>query len=700
MIKYKKDTDNVATLILDMKDRSVNMINHEIVDAFVPVIRFLKKERSRNALRGVIITSAKRNFLEDGDWEYLYEADNPKEIYDFTNKLKNLFRDIEYPGAPVVAAINGTALGAGFEIALACHHRIVLDQPKIRIGLPEVNMGLIPGGGGINRLMWMMGIEKTFNLLSKGRIYTPKEALKAGIVDDLASTHRELMDKAKQWVLESKTRIRPWDEKNTTPPETASINEVQATIQRLNIQLVKNKQMHFPAQHAILNILAESYSLDFGTASSIESRYYTELVCSETAKNMIKAFGFDRKAIDSGLSRPKGFGKFRPKKVGVIGAGLMGSGIATICAVNGMEVVLKDVSKVIAEQGKRLVKNNVSEMLANNEIVIEEQTNIFDRIQTTETTADFEDCDLVIEAVFENAQVKQKVTQEAEQHLDEYAFIGSNTLSIPISTLATASSRPSNYIGLHFFHPAQSVPLIEIVKGDKTSDETVARAFDFAKAINKVPIVVKDDWGFYVARVQNIFILESITMLSEGLAPALIENLGLQAGMPKSGLAFADDLGLPMIMRYEQLAAEHYGNKYVQHPAVNIIKEMVKELDRSGKSSHKGFYEYDKNGGRRIWRKLAEYFPTTQKHYDKNKLMERLLFVQVIEAGWCLQEKVIQNIPAANLGSIYGWGFPAHKGGIIQYVLDYGKEAFMERCKAFEAKHGQRFQVPKALKKI
>lgn len=700
MIRYKKDTDNVATLTLDMKDRPLNVINHEIVDAFKPVIQFLKKERSRDALRGVIITSAKRNFLEGGDWEYLYESTTPSEIHDFTNKLKNLFRDIEYPGAPVVAAINGTALGAGFEMALACHHRIVLDQPKIRLGLPEVNMGLIPGGGGVIRLMWLMGIEKTFHLLSKGRIYTPKQALRENIIDDLASTKRELMEKAKQWLLESKHHIRPWDNKKSMPPNTASIQQIQTTIRRLNIELVKDKQMHFPAQHAILNILAESYQLDFDTASSIESRYYTELVCSKTAKNMIRAFWFDKNAVESGLSRPKGFGKFRPKKVGVIGAGLMGSGIATSCAINGLDVVLKDVSRIVAAQGKRFVEASLNQMLEANEIAVEDKTTIIDRIKTTETTTDFEDCDLVIEAVFENAKVKRKVTQEAEQHLDEYAFIGSNTLSIPISELAMASNRPDNYIGLHFFHPAQSVPLIEIVKGKKTSDETVARAFDFARAINKIPIVVKDDWGFYVSRVQNTFILESITMLSEGYAPALIENLGIQAGMPKSGLAFADDLGLRMVMRYEQLADEHYGSKYVQHPAVSAIKKMTEELERNGRSNNKGFYEYDESGNRRLWTDLKTHFPTTQTDYDKAELMERLLFVQVIEAGWCLQEKVIQNIAAANLGSIYGWGFPAYKGGIIQYIDDYGKARFFEQCQAFEAKHGQRFQIPKSLRKL
>lgn len=396
----------------------------------------------------------------------------------------------------------------------------------------------------------------------------------------------------------------------------------------------------------------------------------------------------------------KASANFDLRKWGVIGAGLMGSGISTSCAVNGLEVVLKDVSRVIAAQGKRMVERNVQELLDRNEISVEEKKSIINRIQTTENTKDFEDCDLVIEAVFENIAVKQKVTQEAEQYLDEYAFIGSNTLSVPISQLAEAANRPENYVGLHFFHPAQQVPLIEIVKGKKTSEETIARAYDFARAIGKIPIIVKDTWGFYVSRVQNTFILESITMLLEGYAPALIENLGLQVGMPKGGLAFADDLGLPLLLRYEQLAAAHYGNKYIQHPAIVVLNQMIENLNRKGRVNNQGFYEYHENDGRKLWQELKDYFPTTKKEYNRTELMERFLFVQVIEAGWCLQEGVIQTTAEANLASVYGWGFPAHKGGIIQFIWDYGKSNFLERCQFFEKKYGQRFQIPSFLKKI
>ncbi|MEN0048265.1 MAG: 3-hydroxyacyl-CoA dehydrogenase NAD-binding domain-containing protein [Bacteroidota bacterium] len=700
MIRYKKNTNNIATLVLDMKSRPKNLINHELVDAFMPVLEHLKKEKSRNELRGVIITSNKRNFLEGGDLEYLHRASDPQEIFDLIHQLKGLFRAIESPGVPVVSAINGSALGAGFEMALASHHRIVIDSNNIRLGLPEVNLGLIPGGGGIIRLMWLLGIERAYEILTLGRVYRPKEALKEEIIDDIASDERELMDKAKDWILSTREGRRPWDQKEMSIPfGTAEDVAMTRKIRRLNIQLVKENQFHFPARHSILNILVEGSKVDFDTASEIESRYYTEVVCSKTAKNKIKAFYFDHEAIMSGENRPKGFGKFRPKKVGVIGAGLMGSGIATSCAVKGLEVVLKDVSKVIAERGKQHIADNLQEMLERNEIGDNEKEIILNKVQTTEKARDFETCDLVIEAVFENANLKQKVTQEAENYMDEFSFVGSNTLSIPISQLAEVSQKPENYVGLHFFPPAHRVPMVEIVKGKKTSDETIARAFDFVKAIDKIPVIVSDTWGFYAARVQNTFLLESITMLSEGYSPALVENLGIQAGMPRGGLSMADDLGLAMVLRYEEQASEHYGTKYIQHPAVEVLSKMIQELDRKGKSSGKGFYDYE-HQSRNLWSELKEHFPARKGGYDRQEIIERFLFAQVIEAAWCLQEGVIETIAAANLGSIYGWGFPATKGGTIQYVFDYGKENFIARCKDFEKRFGQRFKVPSFLKRL
>lgn len=700
MIHYRKDTNNIVTLIFDMKGRHSNVINHEIGEELMPVIKHLQEEKKKGVLRGIIITSAKRTFLAGGDLQYLYDNANSKDIFEHVQLFKKFFRDLESPGVPVVAAINGTALGAGFELALACHHRIVIDRPKIKVGLPEITLGLMPSGGATIRLMWLLGIKKAYKILTSRHWYSPKEALRARIIDDLASDEKDMMDKAKTWLLQTKEGRRPWDITGETIPDgTANELETGRQIARMTALLTQQTYNNFPAYQSILNVLAEGSKVDFDTACRIESRFYTNLLGHQTSKNMIKTFWFDVNAIKNGLNRPKGFGKFRPKKVGVIGSGMMGSGITYACAVNGMQVVLKDISKLIAERGREYAIKKLNKKLERQEIEKEEKDIILSRITTTETSKDFEDCDLVIEAVFENRMVKQKVTKEAEQYIDKYSIFGTNTVSIPITRLAEVSVRPENYVGLHFFHPADEVPMVEIVKGKTTSDETISRAFDFVKAIRKTPIIVKDDWGFYVARVQNTYILEGITMLQEGYAPALIENLGRQVGMPKGALALADELSLPLVLEYEHQAAEHYGAKYLAHPAVKVLTNMTENFKRLGKSKFEGFYEY-KGDEKHLWTELTTHYPITQKDYSIQQIKERFLFAQVIEAVWCLQEKVISSIPEANLGSIYGWGFPAFKGGVIQYISDYGKDAFITKCELLKEKHGPRFTVPSLLRKL
>lgn len=696
MIHYKKDTDNIVTLTLDMQGRQANVFNHEIREAFLPVLTHLQQEKQKGTLRGVILTSAKKSFLAGGDLDYLYKATDPSEIFQFAEAMKDFLRALERPGVSVVAAINGSAIGAGFELALACHHRIALDDHRIRLGLPEVEIGLMPGGGGIVRLMWLLGIEKAFPILTNAHRYNPEEALRVGIIDELASNKKALLEKAKKWLLENREHRRPWDSKNALIPGGSSRDTKGKTlIRKLAAQLSAQNHNNYPAPQAILNVLAEGSKLDFDTACRIESRYYTELVLSKQSKNMIKAFWFDGNTIKAGQNRPRGFGKFRPKKVGVIGAGQMGSGIAYSCVLHGMEVVIKDISKPIAERGREFIRMKLQKGLEAGQIHEKASKSCLDRVQTTDNSKDFETCDLVIEAVFEHKLVKQKVAKEAEQFIDEYAFFATNTVSIPISELSRSSARPNHFIGLHFFHPAEEVPLVEIVRGANTSEETVAKAFDFVRAIDKVPIIVKDDWGFYAARVQNTYILEGVTMLEEGWPPALIENLGRQSGMPKGPLELGDDLGLDLVLKYEQQAAQHYGPKYVQHPAVKVLKMMLESHQRNGKKKG-GFYDYEEES-KKIWPELSSLFEASTVAFDAEELKDRFLVAQVIEAVWCMQEKVLQSSAAANLGSIYGWGFPAFKGGVLQYINDYGIEAFLEQTKILEKKFGQRFSSPRRL---
>ncbi len=701
MIQYTKDTDHIATITLDMKGRPVNVLNHEIVDAFVPVIELLQKEKAKGKLRGVILTSSKKNFLTGGDIEYLSKDQEPLEIFNFSEKLKQFFRNIERPGTPVVAAINGTALGTGFELALACHHRIVLDRPDIRVGLPEANFGLMPGNGGVIRLMWLLGIENAFEILTGGRLWSPKKALEAGLVDEIATHEEELLQKAKHWLLNTPEAARPWDQNGpTVPGGTAKDPSTARLIARLAAGISVRWRFHAgssSAPQAILNTLSEGSVVDFETACRIESRHYTTLLRSSESKNMIQALWFDQNDIAGGISRPKGYGRFRPRRVGIVGAGVMGSGIASACLAQGLEVILKDVSQMIARQGKDRVERMLDHYVGNGLLDEAGKTACLNRIKTTESSEEFANCDLVIESVFENLNVKKKVITSTEEYLDEYAFLASNTVSIPITRLAENSVRPGQFVGLHFFRPVEENPLVEIIRGKNTSDETIAKACDFAQAIGKTPIVVKDIWGFYVARVQNTYILEGITMLQEGYSPALIENLGLQAGMPIGALALADRLSLDLVMRYEKQASEHYGSKYIRHPAVDVLKKMLEELKRPGAAKKAGFYDYGEND-KQLWGGLSECFPVTRTDYNASEIMERFLFAQVLEAVWCLQEGVITSVQEANIGSILGWGFPSFKGGVIQYVRDFGKEKFIAHCDELAAAHGRRFSVPKWLK--
>ncbi|MFZ4427754.1 MAG: 3-hydroxyacyl-CoA dehydrogenase NAD-binding domain-containing protein [Saprospiraceae bacterium] len=701
MIAYKKDADNIVTLTLDMEGRTENIINQKIWSAFIPVLAQLKQEKVKGKLRGVILTSAKKTFMAGGDLEYLFQAADAAEIFAAAEGLKKFLRDLESPGVPVVAAINGDAIAAGFEVALGCHHRIVLDDPDIRVGLPEVEMGLIPSGGSIVRLMWLLGIVSAYGILCGGKRYHPRAALQAGIIDELAATPEEMIKKAKAWLLRTVEGRRPWDvEGRTIPAGTAREPEVGRQIMAYSAALSGQFYSNNPAPQAILHILAEGSKVTFDVACRLESRYYTQLVLSRTCKNMIKAFWFDANAIHSGIERPRGFGKFRPKKIGIIGAGQMGSGIAVSCLLNGMEVVLKDVSRPVAGRGLEIIVQALEDARQAGEFLPDAAEALASRVFTTEDSRDFADCDLVIEAVFENLPIKEKVAREAERYLDEYAFLASNTISIPISHLAAASSRPESFIGLHFFHPADKVPLVEIVRGNKTSGETVARAFDFVRALKKTPVIVKDDWGFYAARVRNTYILEGISLLQEGYAPALVENLSRQAGMPGSPLALADELGMELVLTYEQQAAAHYGPQYIKHPAADLVMEMLGRHQRPGMAGFAGFYDYTADGDRKLWPGLAQYQGSVPPDPDYAGIIERLLIAQVLEAVWCMQEGVVQSVEAANLGSIYGWGFPAARGGVIQFIHDCGIETFLQKCKALREKLGPRFRTPGILKRF
>lgn len=707
MIRYEKDTNNIVTLTLDMKGSLHNFISHDIGNSFLPVLQHLQREKERGVLRGVILTSAKRTFIVGSDVTFFYQCQDAQKLFEFSDNLARFFRNWECPGVPVVAAINGSALGTGFELALACHHRIAVHRADIELGLPQTSFGLIPAGGSIIRLMWLLGMENAYHVVTDGHRYTPKEALAAGIIDDLAKDENDLLEKAKEWLLGHHNARRPWDtDGESIPGGQHWETQIQLLTRRLIAEEYKQHYKNYPAISAVLSVLVEGSRTDFDTACRIESRYFTKVALTKEAKSMMKAFWYDYKAINDGKSRPRGYGKFRPKKIGIIGAGLMGSGIAYTCAKVGLEVVLKDISRSVAEKGKSYSEVRLKKLVSNNEITEQEAKTMLARITATESMEGFKECDIIIEAVFENQNLKSKILRDAEAYLDGYSIVASNTSSIPITKMAKTTRRPENFCGMRFFRPVDEEPLVEIVKGEATSDETIARAFDFIRLIKKIPIIVKDSWGFYSGRVRNTYILEGIAMLEEGYSPALIENLGLQAGMPQGPLKMADELGLELVLEYETQAAELYGTKYVRHPAAQVLMQML-ELRRSGKQVQSGFYDYmpTTEGGEtafttQLWQGLSAVCAPSKLEFSealREELTERLLFAQVLEATWCLHEQIINSSAEANLASIYGWKFPSGKGGLLQYANDYGLSNFIHKCKIYRQRHGQRFRVPKML---
>lgn len=693
MIRYAKNNRQIVTLTLDMSQRPVNLINHEIGQAFLPVLEQLAAEKAKGQLHGVIITSAKKTFLTGGDLDYLFEAPDAETVFGYAERIKKIFRQIESLGVPVAAALNGTALGSGLELALSCHYRIACENPHAKFGFPEVTLGIMPGSGGVVRLLWLLGLEKAYPILAEGKRYSAKEALALGLLHDVAPDEEQMLEVAETWLLENAGARQPWDSNGRIPGGGLENPRTAQWVAGANAATLQKTRGHYPAVQAILNTLAEGSLLGFDAATRIESRYFASLVRGQVARNMTKAFWYDLNAINEGAQRPKGFGRFKARSVGIIGSGMMGSGIAYAAACAGIQVVLKDVSRNIAEIGKEYSVKLLAKRVAKGEISDAERAQILDLIHTTDKAEDFSACDLIIEAVFENREIKNKVTKEAEPYLHRETFFASNTSTLPITGLAEASLRPEKFIGLHFFSPVEKMNLVEIICGQKTDDETRARAIDFVQQIRKTPIVVNDSRGFYTSRVFGTYVLEGIAMLLEGQSPAYIEQAGLQTGMPVSPLALTDEVSLSLVLDIQNQARKDLGEAYVPHPALPALEKMVLELDRKGKAKGAGFYEYPANGKKYLWPELSAHFPPSPP-LPFSDLTDRLMFVQVLETLRCVKEGVLQDEAAANVGSIFGWGFAPFTGGTLQFVQHYGEADFKARCAALSNLYGERFVFP------
>ncbi|KOG35801.1 MULTISPECIES: 3-hydroxyacyl-CoA dehydrogenase NAD-binding domain-containing protein [Streptomyces] len=705
-IRWEQDATGIVTLVLDDPNQSANTMNQ----AFRASIKAIadRVEAEKDSIRGIIYTSAKKTFFAGGDLKDMIKAgpEHAQDIFDSAIEIKNALRRIETLGKPVVAAVNGAALGGGYEIALASHHRVALDAPGSKIGLPEVTLGLLPGGGGVARTVRLMGItDALLKVLLQGTQYNPKRALDNGLVHEIAATPEEMMAKAIAFIDAHPESHQPWDVPgHRIPGGTPSNPKFAANLPAFPANL--RKQLNgapYPAPRAIMAAAVEGSQVDFETALVIESRYFTELVIGQTAKNMIQAFFFDLQAVNSGASRPKGVEKRQVRKVAVLGAGMMGAGIAYSCARSGIEVVLKDVSAESAAKGKAYSEKLCAKAVSRGRTTQEKADALLARITPTGDAADLAGCDAVIEAVFEDTALKHKVFQEIQHVVAPDALLCSNTSTLPISVLAEGVERQTDFIGLHFFSPVDKMPLVEIIKGERTGDEALARAFDLVRQINKTPIVVNDSRGFFTSRVIGHFINEGVAMVGEGIEPASIEQAAAQAGYPAKVLSLMDELTLtlPRKIRNEtRKAIEDEGGTWVTHPGEAVIDRMVDEFGRPGRSGGAGFYEYGEDGKRgKLWPGLREHFAKPGYEIPFRDMQERMLFSEALDTVRLLEEGVLTSVADANIGSIMGIGFPAWTGGILQYVNGYegGLPGFVARARELAATYGERFAPPALL---
>ena len=702
-IRYDRDDAGIVTLTLDDPAHSANTMSEAFGRDFNATLDRLADER--DDITGVVITSAKKTFFAGGDLNSLGSlgpGSDPAQVFERTGRIKAMLRRLETLGRPVVAALNGSALGGGLEIALACHRRIVLDDSKIEIGFPEVTLGLLPGAGGVVRTVRLIGIvDALLKVLLQGQRLRPAAALEAGLVHEIVA--EDLVGHAKKWIRENPEAAQPWDVKGyKIPGGTPSTPTLAVNLPAFPANLRKQlKGAPYPAPRAILSAAVEGAQVDIDSAFRIEGRYFTELATGQISQNMIKAFFFDLQAANS--RAPKGAPPVT--SVGVLGAGMMGAAIAYVCARAGMRVVLKDVTVGAAEKGKAYSERLLDKAIGRGRQTAEGKEELLGRITAAADPAALAGVELVIEAVFEDPGLKHKVFAEIEDVVAPDALLCSNTSTLPITVLAEGVKRRADFVGLHFFSPVDKMPLVEVIKGENTSDEAVTRALGVVQQLRKTPIVVNDSRGFFTSRVIGTFTNEGISMLAEGIPAATIEQASSQAGYPAPVLQLMDELTLtlPRKVRKETMAAVlAAGGTWTPSPAEGVIDRMVDEFDRPGRSGGRGFYEYENGKRTRLWPGLKEAFgkdgldPTT---IDLRDLIERMLFVEALEAVKCYDEGVLTSVADANVGSILGIGYPGWTGGVLQYINQYdgGLKGFVARSRELAEKYGDRFTPPASL---
>jgi 3-hydroxyacyl-CoA dehydrogenase/enoyl-CoA hydratase/3-hydroxybutyryl-CoA epimerase len=704
-IRWSRDEDGVVVLTLDDPARSANTMNRDFQDSLGRALDRLEAELDE--VSGVVIASAKKTFMAGGDLNDLVRIgpDDGDAAEALVVTIKEQMRRLETLGRPVVAVVAGAALGGGLEVALAAHHRIVLDDPKVALGLPEVQLGLCPGAGGVVRTVRMLGVfEALMKLLLEGKPLRPGQALELGIADELVATEAELLPRAKSWIAANPEAAQPWDREGyRMPGGTPADPRLAANLAAYPASL--RKQLHganYPAPRAIMAAAVEGAQLDFDNALAVENRYFVHLATGQVATNMIQAFFFDMQQV-KGDRLPAGAEAPPPvRSAAVLGAGMMGAAIAYVCAEAGVEVALIDVDAAAAERGKGYSERLLAKAVERGRTDQGHADEVLARITPAAEPKAAAGAELVIEAVFEDPAVKREVFERVEPHLAPDALLASNTSSLPITELAAAVSRPQDFIGLHFFSPAEKMPLLEIVKGEAGSEQTLARALALAKQLRKTPIVVNDSRGFFTSRVIATFIDEGIAMLADGVPAPSIEQASAQAGYPAPVLQLTDELNLGLLRKIREAnrtAVEAAGGEWTEHPAENVVDRMLDQYERDGRLGGAGFYEYEDGKRAGLWPGLRDAFPPSAEPPSLTDLEERMLFIEALEAVKCVEEGVIESIADANIGSILGIGFPRWTGGVLQYINGYedGLEGFVERARDLADLYGPRFLPPQSL---
>jgi 3-hydroxyacyl-CoA dehydrogenase/enoyl-CoA hydratase/3-hydroxybutyryl-CoA epimerase len=711
VFKWNQDADGIVTLTWDDPERSMNVLSNK---ALADIGAVVVKVAGDAAIKGVVITSGKANGFcagaaldemegaASGAGAPKSEEERVRQRYEGVLQFNMLLRKLETCGKPVVAAINGLALGGGLEVTLACHYRVVADNPRIQLGLPESKVGLLPGGGGTQRLPRLMGAQAAVQLILTGNSLDPKAAEAQKVVHKVVPAD-QLLAEAKRWIKESPNAVQPWDRKGFEVPGGLPNDKGTSTVFTMGNALYRKQSYNnYPAQRYILSCVYEGLVVPIDAGLRIEARYFTKLLMDPASRNMIRSLFLSMQDLGKGARRPANVAPTQVKKLGVLGAGMMGAGIAYVSAQAGMEVVLIDRTIEEAEKGKAYSTKLLDGQISKGRSTEEKKQKLLSLIKPSTNYDDLKGCDLVIEAVFESREIKADVTKKAEAQLTDKAVFGSNTSTLPITGLAEASVRPNNFVGIHFFSPVDKMQLVEIITGKKTGDYALAMAVDYVKQIKKTPIVVNDSRGFYTSRCFGTYVAEGQEMLAEGIAPAIIDNVGRMTGMPRGPLELADDVALDLAYKVREQTKKDLGDKYEAGPADTLIETMVAKLGRNGRKNGKGFYDYPADGGKkRLWpglKDIVKYKVTSSTPELVDELKKRFLYRQAIEAARCFEENVVTDPREADVGAILGWGFAPYTGGPLSVIDTVGTKKFVEECDRFAQKYGKRFLPGKLLR--